>query len=67
MIQKIFTLLLLGCLFTATPYYSFAQQGNTTSKVEALKKLEALDPFKMNPVVGMSFDPSKGEAKRTIL
>jgi peroxiredoxin len=62
MIQKIFTLLLLGCLFTATPYYSFAQQGNTTSKVEALKKLEALDPFKMNPVVGMSFDPSKGEA-----
>jgi peroxiredoxin/uncharacterized DUF497 family protein len=61
MIRKIFTLLLLGFVFTVTPYYGFAQQGSPASKVEALKQLEPLDPFKMNPSVGMSFDPSKGE------
>jgi peroxiredoxin len=61
MIRKIFTLLFLGCLLTAAPSFSFAQVANPTSKVEALKKLEALDPFKMNPQVGLSFDPQKGE------
>jgi peroxiredoxin len=61
MIRKILNLLLLGCLLTVAPDYSFAQSGSPASKVEALKTLESLDPFKMTPTVGMSFDPKKGE------
>jgi peroxiredoxin/uncharacterized DUF497 family protein len=62
MIRKILTLLLLGCLLTVVPYHGFAQSGSPISKAEALKNLLPLDPFKMSPQVGMSFDPQKGEA-----
>jgi peroxiredoxin len=61
MLQKISTLLLLGFLLTVAPYYGFAQVGNPAPKIEALKKLEPVDPFKMTSAMGASFDPQKGE------